>query len=62
MEYTMNNEFVELNAVEMTDIDGGKWYHVVGGLLLGPAGIFIAEDLATSYTSGYNQGKSAAGK
>ena len=62
----MNNEFAELNASEMNDIDGGKWYHVVGGVVGGVGGVILAEaiarDLQSQYNYGYNQGRQAAGK
>ena len=41
MEYTMNNEFAELNAVELNDIDGGSVREKVRNL--GIALIWLSE-------------------
>ena len=38
MENVMTNDFAELSENEMLELDGGAWYHVVGGVIGGIVG------------------------
>ena len=49
MEMVMSNNFSELSMNEMEAIDGGKWYHVVGGIVggvIGGVGGFCTDAIA----------------